>query len=405
MTFRVAISGLNAAQSELAVTANNIANSSTTGFKGSRVQFAELYSASAQGGSSFAAGSGVRIAGVSQQFTQGAINFTDNGLDLAISGKGFFALGGSGARSFTRSGSFSVDREGFVVNAGAQRLQVFPPLVGGGYNTGTTVDLRLTSGESAPSATRRVEVALNFPANARPPVKTPFDAADPDTYSYSSSMTVYDSLGAAHTATVYFTKTAADNTWEQRLHVDGDAVGTPQTLEYSNTGTLLAPAGGVVTFPAYDTSTGAAPIELTYDFGSSTQYGAAFSVSAIDQDGYTTGRLIGVETGADGVVQARYTNGRSVGLGQIAIAQFASDDGLQPLGDTTWGESLASGPALLGAAGTGGLGAVQAGALEGSNVDVTQQLVNMITAQRNFQANAKMISTADAISQTVINIR
>lgn len=405
MTFRVAISGLNAAQSELAVTANNIANSSTTGFKGSRVQFAELYSASAQGGSTFAAGSGVRIAGVSQQFTQGAINFTDNGLDLAISGKGFFVLGGDGTRSFTRSGSFAVDRDGYVVNNSAQRLQVFPPLAGGGYNTGTTTDLRLIGGESAPAATSRVAMTLNLPGNAAVPTKTPFDATDPDTYSYSTAMTVYDSLGAAHTATVYFSKVDADNTWEQRLYVDGDAVGDAQTLEYSNTGTIMSPADGVVSFPGYDPATGAAPLTLSYDFGSSTQYGSAFSVSAIDQDGYTTGRLIGIETGADGVVQARFTNGRSVGLGQVAIAQFASDDGLQPLGDTTWGESLASGPALLGAAGTGGLGAVQAGALEGSNVDVTQQLVNMITAQRNFQANAKMISTADAISQTIINIR
>jgi flagellar hook protein FlgE len=405
MTFRVAISGLNAAQSELAVTANNVANSSTTGFKGSRVQFAELYSASAQGGGSFAVGNGVRISGVSQQFTQGAINFTDSGLDMAISGKGFFTLAVGGARSYTRSGSFAVDRDGYVVNDSAQRLQVFPPLAGGGYNTGATVDLRLTSGESAPSATGRVQMTMTLPGNGQVPTKSPFDATDPGTYNYSSAVTVYDSLGAAHTASVYFTKLPADNTWEQRLHIDGEAVGTPQTLVYSNTGSIVTPADGVVSFPPHDPATGAAPLELTYDFGSTTQYGAAFSVSAVDQDGFTTGRLIGVETGPDGVVQARYTNGRSVGLGQIAIAQFVSVDGLQPLGDTTWGESLASGPALLGAAGTAGLGAVQSGALEGSNVDVTQQLVNMITAQRNFQANAKMISTADAISQTIINIR
>ncbi len=405
MTFRVAISGLNAAQSDLAVTANNIANTSTTGFKGSRVQFAELYSASSQGSGSFATGSGVKIAGIGQQFTQGAINFTDNGLDLAISGKGFFVLGDGGGRAFTRAGAFKVDRDGYVVNSAAQRLQIFPPLSGGGFNTGATSDLRLTSGESAPAATDRVEMTLNLPGNASPPVKTPFDAADPDTYSHSTAMTVYDSLGAAHTATVYFSKTTTENTWEQRLYVDGSAVGAAQTLEFSDTGALVTPASGEVSFPAYTPTTGAAPLEITYDFTTSTQYGTAFSVSAIDQDGYTTGRLIGVETGADGVVQARFTNGRSVALGQIAIAQFASVDGLQPLADTTWGETFASGPALLGAAGSGGVGAVQSGALEGSNVDVTQQLVNMITAQRNFQANAKMISTADTISQTIINIR
>jgi flagellar hook protein FlgE len=402
MTFRVAISGLNAAQSELAATANNIANSSTSGFKSSRVQFAELYSGS---GGQASVGSGVKVAGISQQFSQGAINFTDNGLDLAISGKGFFVVGDAESRAYTRAGAFKVDRNGFVVNAAEQRLQVFPPRVEGGFNTSTTADLRLTSGESAPAATGRVDMTFNLPGNASVPSKTPFDPADAGTYSHSTAMTVYDSLGAAHTATVYLSKTATDNTWEKRLYVDGNAVGTVQTLEYSVNGTLVTPAAGELTYPAYTPTTGAAPITLTYDVGSSTQYGNAFSVSAVNQDGYTTGRLVGVETDADGVVQARFTNGRSVALGQIAIAQFASVDGLQTLGDTAWGETFASGSALLSAAGTGGMGSIQSGALEGSNVDVTQQLVNMITAQRNFQANAKMISTADALSQTIINIR
>ena len=403
MTFRVAISGLNAAQSELAATANNIANSSTAGFKSSRVQFAELYSGS--GGGQSSVGSGVKVAGTNQQFSQGAINFTDNGLDLAISGKGFFVVGDTESRAYTRAGAFKVDRNGFVVNAADQRLQVFPPRVEGGFNTSTTTDLRLMSGESAPSATGRVDMTFNLPGNAAVPTKTPFDPADADTYSHSTAMTVYDSLGAAHTATVYLSKTATANTWEKRLYIDGNPVGAVQTLEYSNTGALIAPAAGEITYPAYTPTTGAAPITLTYDIGGSTQYGNAFSVSAVNQDGYTTGRLVGVETNSDGVVQARFTNGRSVALGQIAIAQFASIDGLQTLGDTAWGETFASGAAMLSAAGTGGVGSIQAGALEGSNVDVTQQLVNMITAQRNFQANAKMISTADALSQTIINIR
>ena len=403
MTFRVAISGLNAAQSELAATANNIANSSTAGFKSSRVQFAELYSGS--GGGQSSVGSGVKVAGTDQQFSQGAINFTDNGLDLAISGKGFFVVGDAESRAYTRAGAFKVDRNGFVVNASDQRLQVFPPRVEGGFNTSTTADLRLTSGESAPSPTGRVDMTFNLPGNAQVPTKTPFDPADADTYSHSTAMTVYDSLGAAHTATVYLSKTGTANTWEKRLYIDGNPVGGPQTLEYSDTGLLVTPATGELTYPAYTPATGAAPITLTYDLGASTQYGNAFSVSAINQDGYTTGRLVGVETDAEGVVQARFTNGRSVALGQIAIAQFASVDGLQTLGDTAWGETFASGTAMLSAAGTGGLGSIQAGALEGSNVDVTQQLVNMITAQRNFQANAKMISTADALSQTIINIR
>ncbi|NBU24871.1 MAG: flagellar hook protein FlgE [Gammaproteobacteria bacterium] len=403
MTFRVAISGLNAAQADLAATANNIANSSTTGFKGSRVQFAELYSGSS--GSQGSVGSGVKVAAVNQQFSQGAINFTDNNLDLALSGKGFFVAGDVESRAYTRAGAFKVDRDGYVVNAAQQRLQVFPPLAEGGFNTSTTADLRVASGESPPSATGRVELTVNLPGNAAVPAKSPFSPSDPASYSHSTAMTVYDSLGAAHTATVYLSKTATDNTWEKRLYIDGNAVGTAQTLVYSNTGALVTPATGEITYPSYTPTTGAAPITLTYDIAASTQYGNAFSVNAINQDGYTTGRLIGVETSAEGVVQARFTNGRSVPLGQLAIAQFASVDGLQTRGDTSWGETFASGPAMLGSAGTGGVGTVQSGALEASNVDVTQQLVNMITAQRNFQANAKMISTADQLSQTIINIR
>jgi flagellar hook protein FlgE len=218
-------------------------------------------------------------------------------------------------------------------------------------------------------------------------------------------MTVYDSLGAAHTATVYFVKDAAPNQWQQHLFIDGNAVGTPQPLQFTSSGTLAAPAGGVVSFPPYTPATGAAPITLNYDFEKATQFGNSFSVSSITQDGYTTGRLVGIDTGSDGIIQARFTNGRSIQLGQVALAQFSNPNGLQQLADTSWAETADSGQALRGQAGNSGLGLVQAGALEASNVDITEQLVSMITAQRNFQANAQMISTTDAITQTIINIR
>jgi len=163
--------------------------------------------------------------------------------------------------------------------------------------------------------------------------------------------------------------------------------------------------GGTITFPAYTPATGAADMNMTFDFGTTTQYGGAFNVNAITQDGYTTGRLIGIDIDSTGVVQARFTNGRSTALGQVALANFANPQGLQQLGDTNWAETFGSGQALRGQAGNSGFGLVQSGALEASNVDITEQLVNMITAQRNFQANAQMISTADAITQTIINIR
>jgi flagellar hook protein FlgE len=176
-------------------------------------------------------------------------------------------------------------------------------------------------------------------------------------------------------------------------------------LVYNNTGALVTPASGRITFPPYTPTTGAADISVTYDFNKTTQYGGAFTVNAITQDGYTTGRLIGIDTDSTGIVQARFTNGRSQPLGQIALAAFSNPNGLQQLGDTNWAETFGSGQALKGQAGNAGLGLIQSGALEASNVDITEQLVNMITAQRNFQANAQMISTADAVTQTIINIR
>ena len=405
MPFRLALSGLNAAQADLTVTANNIANTATTGFKSSRAEFAELFSVSPQGVSSNAIGNGVRVSNVAQQFTQGNIDFTDNNLDLAVSGQGFFILNDGGALAYTRAGAFQVDSQGYIVNARNQRLQVYPPSTNGQFNTGALTDIQLVTSESAPSATTAVDVTLNLPANATQPPVAVFDPANVNSYNSATSLTTYDSLGAAHTATLYFTKTANVNEWTTQLYVDGNAVGTPQTLEYNNSGTLIDPVGGTIAFPAYTPATGAADMNMTFDFSTSTQYGGAFNVNAITQDGYTTGRLIGIDIDSTGVVQARFTNGRSLALGQVALANFANPQGLQQLGDTNWAETFGSGQALRGQAGNSGFGLVQSGALESSNVDITEQLVNMITAQRNFQANAQMISTADAITQTIINIR
>jgi flagellar hook protein FlgE len=404
MPFGIALSGLNAASSDLEVTANNIANSATTGFKQSRTQFADLFSVSPQGVSSTATGNGVKVASVAQQFAQGGINTTGNSLDLAISGQGFFVVSDSGAPVYTRAGAFGLDNNGYVVNSENQRLQVYPPATTG-FNTSTLSDLQLVSGDSPPQATSNVGVVFNLPASATPPPVATFDPADPSSYNKATSMTIYDSLGAAHTASAYFVKTANPNEWSSQLYIDGSAVGTAQTLQYSNTGALTVPAGGKITYPAYPPSTGAAPIALTVDYGKSTQYGDSFSVNSVTQDGFTTGRLIGMDVDSTGVVQARFTNGRSIALGQIAVANFSNPQGLQQLGNTQWAETFGSGQPLRGEAGNSGFGLIQSGALESSNVDVTQQLVNMITAQRNFQANAQMIQTADQVTQTIINIR
>ena len=402
MPFTIALSGLNAASADLAVTANNIANSSTTGFKSSRAEFADLFAVTPFGVSSTATGAGVKVSSVAQQFSQGNIDFTDNNLDLALSGDGFFTLSDGGALAYTRSGSFQVDNQGYVHSNGA-RLQAYPPLANGGFNTGGLSDLRLSTHESPPRATSDIDLNLNLPADATAPA-TAFDPADATSYNNTTSMTTYDSLGAAHTTSFYFVKDAAANTWTMHARTDGEVVGTPHTLSFDSSGALVTPAGGVVDFDGYMPDTGAAQIDLAVNLSTATQYGRSFS-SSYTQYGYTTGSLSGIDVDAGGVVSARYTNGESIALGQVAVTNFANVQGLQKLGDTSWAETSASGGAQRGTAGSSGFGAIQSGALEASNVEITEQLVKMIIAQRNFQANAQMISTADQVTQTVINIR
>jgi flagellar hook protein FlgE len=400
MPFRIALSGLNAASADLSVTANNVANVSTAGFKSSRALFADVFSVGAQG-----IGNGVRVASVNQQFEQGGIDFTDNALDLAISGQGFFTLSDNGSLVYTRAGAFGVDREGFVVNSKNQRLQIYPSSGTGTFNTGALNDLRLVTTDSAPQATGLVEMTVNLPAGAAPPTNPVFDPLDASSFTQSTSMTVYDSLGSAHTSTYYFVKGAVPGNWEVRTYIDGNAVGGATPLTYTSTGLLSAPAGGLIPLPPYDPANGAAPISITVDLGDSTQFGGPFGVNALTQDGYAAGRLAAIDINPEGVVFARFTNGRSTELGKVVLSNFPNTQGLRQLGDSNWSESFSSGDAIRGEAGSASFGLLQAGALEASNVDLTEQLVNMITAQRNFQANAQMISTADSVTQTIINIR
>lgn len=405
MSFRTALSGLNAASTDLNVVSHNIANVNTAGFKKSRAEFADVFSVSPYGLARVQVGSGAKVATVAQQFAQGNIDFTDNNLDVAISGQGFFTLSDAGSLVYSRAGNFSRDRDGYVVNPAGQRLQVFPPGPNGTFDTGRLADLQLSAGENPPVATTTMEIATTLPAGANAPATSPFDANDPTSYNHTTSMTVYDSLGVAHVASLYYVKTANPNEWQVYTQIDGNAVGGAQTLQYSDSGALTSPATGQFTLPAWDPGNGAAPLNITADVGDSTQYGERFVVSGLSQNGNTTGRLTGIEISAEGVVFARYTNGQSTPLGQLALSNFSNPQGLQKLGDNAWGETFESGQPIRGQAGTSAFGLVQSGALEASNVDLTEQLVNMITAQRNFQANAQMITTQDQITQTVINIR
>lgn len=428
MPFRIALSGLDAAQTDLQVTGHNIANSATTGFKEARAEFADLYSSSIQDVSTNAAGRGVRVSRVAQQFTQGNIDFTGNNLDLAISGEGFFILEDASTADieYTRSGAFSVDRDGYVVNHANQRLQIYPSdPTGTAINTGVLQDLFLPTAAGDPNATTTVDANLNLdsqePILIAPYDPANFDPTDPTTYNHSTSTTIYDSLGGSHIATMYYVKTDLPGEWDVWQYVDGAIVQiddtTPaaqdyMTLQFGTDGQLadILDEGGVsyaatsVTYLPTTPDPAADPINLTYDYTQSTQFGAPFGVNNLTQNGYASGRLSGLDVEQTGVVFARFTNGESLMLGQVALARFNNAQGLQQVGDTNWAQSFSSGDAQLGEPGSASLGLIQSGALEGSNVDVATQLVNLITAQRNFQANAQVITAADTVTNTVIQM-
>ncbi|MDX1250725.1 MAG: flagellar hook protein FlgE [Gammaproteobacteria bacterium] len=425
MPFRIALSGINASAAELQVIGNNVANAGTTGFKNSRAEFADIYATTNLGISQNAIGSGVRVAAVSQQFSQGNVGFTNNNLDLAINGQGFFVLSDNGVPVYTRAGAFQPDRDGYIVNSQNQRLTVFQADANGNI-TGSRGDLRLNTADIAPNPTTAVEVTANLDANAKQFAPYPglpvFDRTDPTTYNNSTSVTLYDSLGNAVLGTMYYRKTTNPNEWESHLWLtngagapievapNGNASGQPATMMFSSTGNIasVTPSlGGSLTidYAPVNPLTGAVSMSFSVNYSNTTQYGSPFGVNALTQDGYATGRLSGIDINDTGVVEARYTNGQTRALGQIALANFSNPQGLRQLGDTAWAETYDSGAALVGAPGTASLGLVQSGALEGSNVDLTEQLVNMIVAQRNFQANAQVITTADTITQTIINIR
>ncbi len=404
-SFSIALSGLTAASSDLDVTANNVANANTTGFKGSRAEFADVFAAGAVNLNTSAVGEGVRLAATAQQFTQGNISTTSSNLDLAISGDGFFTLQDpSQGIVYTRNGEFSEDKNGNVVTATGQALQVYPPTANGGFNTGALTNLNLQTAQSTPLATTAGTVILNLPAGAAQPTGGAFNPNDPTTFNQSTSTTVYDSLGNAYPATFYFTQTATANVWNVNMTVNGQQLATTNQLTFSSTGAVTPAGSGSLDFPGFNPTDGAAPMDMTFNFNQSTQFGGGFGVTSITQNGFTTGQLSTVSIDPTGVVSAVYTNGRSTELGQLALANFPNPQGLKQLGNTNWAETFTSGTSVSGTAGSAGFGDIQSGALEASNVDLTTELVNMITAQRAFQANAQVITTANQLSETVINI-
>lgn len=512
MSFNIGLSGLRAATKDLNVTGNNIANAGTAGFKQSRAEFADVYAASVLGTGKNPQGSGVLLFNVSQLFNQGNINYTQNALDLAINGNGFFQVSNNGAISYSRAGYFGTDNQGFIVDNFGYNLQGYGTDANDQVQTGQISNLQIKTASQEPKPTSKIEQSFNLNSTSNVPANAPFSAADPSTYNSSTSTNVYDTQGNAHTLTQYFIK-AGPNNWTMNTMIDGAhpqaglanqaaiaaagatganltsirdaAVGalppgselrtkmsnelalvtaatptpsnddlvaaiarvgasSPISLELSfDSAGKLQPISGI-----FDPSLGATagpndfwqlnpdgtinlragqwtpatlnegkpPVPVangalasnsgvTLDMRNATQFASAFAVNAVAQDGYTTGELAGIEIDDSGTIFARYTNGQSKVQGQLVLADFANVQGLIPVGKTQWVQSLASGEPVRNPGGTGTLGAIQAGALEDSNVELSDQLVNLIVAQRNYQANAKTIETESAITQTIINLR
>lgn len=425
MAIFTSISGLSAAQTYLDVTGHNIANASTTGFKNSRAEFADVYSRTlANGCVSSQVGQGVYVSRINQQFKQGSIDVTGNSLDMGVAGDGFFITRDvDGGIFYTRAGEFSVDRDGFVENAHGRKLQVFPVTSADPYDvsnatfavsssTAGLTDLELPSPLGDPRATANVVVALNIDSTEVAPT-LPFSPANPATYNHSTATTLHDSLGQAHPTNMYFVKTGV-NTWDMHIYADqGDgtmlpAGGSPIALTFDANGHLQTPnpATAAAMPLSITTNNGSVnPIATTWNIGDLTQYGNSFDVNNLTQDGFAPGRLTSVDVDSSGVVTARYTNGRVRALGQVALANFNNLQGLAKVGDTAWQETFASGEVRVGAPQTSNFGSVNAGALEASNTDVAAQMVDLILAQRNYQANAQAVSTESTLVQTLLNIR
>src|SRR5690554_1781756 len=443
MSFNIALSGLATSQKDLDVTANNIANVKTTGFKQSRAEFADVYASSIFSNNRTKTGDGALTSMVAQQFSQGTLDFTENSLDMAIKGGGFFTTSpsiGSQDLSYTRAGNFKLNRQNFIVDNEGNYLQSFPV----DRNSGTTSSVALSTMQpiripdvaGAPSPTSNVFASFNVDARVTPIVETSpgasnFDPASPSTYHSSTSTTVYDSLGESHIINMYFVK-RSPNEWDMYATFDGQEVSlnTPNAGATSVNGStstrVTFDASGNpdvtppnLTFPPVDFSLTPAllgngadstqNIQLNFQneagTNTPTQYASNFEITNLNQDGTTVGRLTRVEVDSSGLVAASYSNGDTQFLGRVALVSFANEQGLQQVGSTQWQQTIDSGEAIAGEANSGVFGAIESSALENSNVNLTQELVDMIVAQKNFQANSRALEVNSTLQQTILQVR
>jgi len=456
MSFNIALSGLNAAQKDLDVTSNNIANVSTVGFKESRAEFVDVYASSLLAAGNTKVGDGVLTSTVAQQFQQGSIQFTENALDLAITGNGFFAVVpelDSLEFSYTRAGQFRLNSDNFIVNSSGEHLLGFPVNTDGtsaSVSLSTSEPIRIPTASGAPEQTSEVDVRMNLPAGDAVITGSPanFDLTDPLTYNHSTSVTVFDSLGDSHIMTYYFIKedpvtadatatppVEASNPWLVAAAIDNQPVGLTDPagvgtgidingfdgarIRFNSSGDFIAqePSAGFQTTelgPTILVNGGDETQTIAIDFNldtngpnanEPTQFASSFEVTSLEQNGLPVGRLTGLDIGPDGLVLATYSNGTSQALSRVAMVSFANNQGLTQDGNTSWKESILSGEALAGEAGEGTYGTINSSALEQSNVNLTTELIDLISAQRNFQANSRSLEVDNELNQTILQIR
>ena len=420
MSFQQGLSGLNASSKNLEIIGNNIANANTFGAKVSRAEFSDVYAAALNGAGANSVGIGTNLAAVAQQFTQGSITTTENPMDLSINGAGFFQLtDGKSPTTYTRNGQFKIDRDGFIVNNFGKQLMGYAANAQGVIQPGQAVPLQLPTGGVSPKQTTSMSIEMNLDSRLSttlPAAGANIDFNDASTYNNATSLTVFDAKGQEVALTYYFQKSATD-TWNVYATANGATVagapGAPAsitTLQFPSNGSAPTSPVGAISFdiPASTNAAGATTLNITavqFNADAATQFGSAFGVTDLRQDGYSAGLLVAISPENNGVITARYSNGQSRPAGQIEVANFRNTQGLQPAGSNAWARTFASGDPVTGVPGDGNLGVLQAGALEESNIDLTGELVNMITAQRIYQANAQTIKAQDQILQTLVNLR
>jgi len=403
MAFNTSISGLQAAQKDMGVISNNIANVSTTGFKRSDSLFAELYTATL-GGAGTQPGSGVTLERIRSDFSQGSFEFTSSQLDLAIDGNGLFVLQNGAETLYTRAGAFRLDNDGFVVTESGATLQGYGADANGQINTALG-DLQITNALLAQKPTAEITFNGNLDSRATTPATVPFDATNPETYNFTSTTTVYDSAGAAHQVTMYFAKDATVAS-QYNVSVSVDDVVQPETasLLFDNAGVLDATSVTALNLASYAPANANAQA-ININFATITGYGATSATSGVTQDGYAAGQLAGFEFDRTGIAYATYTNGETRAVGQVALATFTNPSGLQSAGKTNFAESSTSGVASIGTPDSGARGGIRPSALESANVDLTVELLALIEAQRNFQSNAQAIQNENDASQAILQLR